>query len=342
MFWLNIADTASGSGGAGGDYNSGGKQHGRPKWKQGDSGLPSMTWCGVPDRVRLMLQNGTPSGLSETDAAWLAGLIDADGCLHVQRNGNSFSPAITIGIIDLDVLEHVRDITGIGTVRVKHNPATHKGGMSTKVIYSWMSQGRSLKLLLRDIYPFMRIKKTQAQVLYALADSLHPAGYNVKLTDNQVQQKELWHEMVKGLNQRTWVEDVSLPAVPDPERTHQWLCRSDITWNKQRLRPESLSHARRPGVQTERIYMFAKHRDHVFYPDGLIEKGNIWSFPPEKKAKSHLAPFPIELPTRCLLCSTQPGDRILDPFIGKGTTIEAAESHGRIGYGLDLYSGDYE
>ena len=51
LVWLNVGDTASGSGGAGGDYNSGGKKDGARKYKQDASGLPTGTWCDVPGRV---------------------------------------------------------------------------------------------------------------------------------------------------------------------------------------------------------------------------------------------------------------------------------------------------
>lgn len=178
LFWLNIGDTASGSGGAGGDYNKGGTQDGRPKWKQGDSGLAKKQWCMVPSRVALMLQE------------------------------------------------------------------------------------------------------------------------------------------------------------------EGWLLRSEITWDKERLRPESLDHVSRPGISHEKIFMFAKQPKHRFYPKGLIEKGSVWHFPPVKKATNHLAPFPIDIPTRAIKCSTQPGDVVFDPFAGCGTTLRAAHQTGRVGVGLDLY--DYE
>lgn len=55
--WLNMGDTYAGSGGAGGDYNSGGKQYGKPKWKQGDSGLERGQLMMVPHRIASSLQS---------------------------------------------------------------------------------------------------------------------------------------------------------------------------------------------------------------------------------------------------------------------------------------------
>ena len=42
--WLNIGDTASGSGGAGGDFKSSGSKSDIPKYKQGASGIAKGQW----------------------------------------------------------------------------------------------------------------------------------------------------------------------------------------------------------------------------------------------------------------------------------------------------------
>lgn len=174
VLWLNLGDTAAGSGGAGGDYNRNGAKQGKPKWRQGDSGRAPMQWMNVPHRV---------------------------------------------------------------------------------------------------------------------VEVFVEAGF---------------------------------------------LYRSCITWDKQRLRPEDLKHARRPGVSSEFIFMLAKTRKHRFFADELVERGNVWKFPPSK-GRNHLAPFPSELPERCIPLTTEVGQVVLDPFSGSGTTIAAAESLGRVGLGCDIY-----
>lgn len=115
-----------------------------------------------------------------------------------------------------------------------------------------------------------------------------------------------------------------------------WLYRSCITWDKARLRAEDLRHVRRPGISHEFIFMFAKNRSHRFFDDRLKERGSIWHFAPEKAVK-HQAPFPRELPLRCIPLSTHEGDWVLDPFAGSGTTLLAAQSLCRNSVGVDLY-----
>ncbi len=57
---------------------------------------------------------------------------------------------------------------------------------------------------------------------------------------------------------------------------------------------------------------------------------SIWTFLPESAKKvGHPAPFPIELPYRCIQLYTFKDEVILDPFCGVGTTAIAAIKTGR-------------
>lgn len=60
-----------------------------------------------------------------------------------------------------------------------------------------------------------------------------------------------------------------------------------------------------------------------------------WRFP-GTRAHAHLAPFPVELPRRLIRMFTFAGERVLDPFVGSGTTLLAAHELGREGIGVDL------
>ena len=66
----------------------------------------------------------------------------------------------------------------------------------------------------------------------------------------------------------------------------------------------------------------------------------VWTFCGEKKSKiGHPAPFPIELPKRCIKLFSFVGDTILDPFMGSGTTLVAAKQNNRNGIGIDIDQG---
>lgn len=72
--------------------------------------------------------------------------------------------------------------------------------------------------------------------------------------------------------------------------------------------------------------------------DEFIEWTNgVWNFNGESKKKiGHPAPFPIELPKRCIKLFSYIGDTILDPFLGSGTTLIACLENNRIGIGVDI------
>lgn len=122
-----------------------------------------------------------------------------------------------------------------------------------------------------------------------------------------------------------------------------WLLRSTIIWNKLAVRPEDIRHVRRPLLQYEFIFMFAKQKDYFFkpLPQGKFDQGNVWTFPSVsgKLGKGHQAPFPRQLPLRCILHSTNKGHLVVDPFAGSGTTVNVAKQLKREGRGFDLYGG---
>jgi site-specific DNA-methyltransferase (adenine-specific) len=62
---------------------------------------------------------------------------------------------------------------------------------------------------------------------------------------------------------------------------------------------------------------------------------NVWKIPPEPR-NNHPAPFPAELARRCIRLSTWPGETVLDPFCGSGTTLRAARELGRESIGVDI------
>ena len=63
----------------------------------------------------------------------------------------------------------------------------------------------------------------------------------------------------------------------------------------------------------------------------------VWTFNGESKKKiGHPAPFPVELPKRCIKLFSYIGDKVLDPFVGSGSTLIACAVNDRIGIGVDI------
>lgn len=118
-----------------------------------------------------------------------------------------------------------------------------------------------------------------------------------------------------------------------------WRLRAYVVWDKGVEKRESLQHVKRPRPSWEPIFALQKGDGHcAFYPEQMEETGTVWHFKPgQRKGDKHFAPFPDELPRRCIQAWTKPGDVVFDPFVGSGTTIRVATSMQRVGIGLDLY-----
>lgn len=82
------------------------------------------------------------------------------------------------------------------------------------------------------------------------------------------------------------------------------------------------------------------HYDRMKRENGDRQMKNVWCIPPpgaaEKAHGKHPTQKPVALVARCLRASTNPGDVVLDPFAGSGTTGVAALAEGCSFVGIDL------
>ncbi len=81
-----------------------------------------------------------------------------------------------------------------------------------------------------------------------------------------------------------------------------------------------------------------KGRESTITKDEFLEYSkSIWRFPPESAGRvGHPAPFPVELPYRCIQLYTFKGEVVLDPFCGVGATCIASIRAGRHFIGFDI------
>ncbi len=92
-----------------------------------------------------------------------------------------------------------------------------------------------------------------------------------------------------------------------------------------------------PAFQWEALLVFQKagkmpqmSREGMEYMSDY--QTNVWQIPPitgQREKHGHPAICPVEIPYRCLQAYTRPGESVLEPFGGSGTTLIAAEQTGR-------------
>ena len=124
-----------------------------------------------------------------------------------------------------------------------------------------------------------------------------------------------------------------------------WWIRSQIIWVKPNAHPESVKD--RPTIDHETIFLLSKSQNYYYDIDAVRGPNGrrlrtTWAIPtdPQKKAyangTNHPAVMPIELAQRCIKITSRPGDVVLDPYAGSGTTLVAARDLNRMWIGVEL------
>lgn len=129
-----------------------------------------------------------------------------------------------------------------------------------------------------------------------------------------------------------------------------WTYRSSIVWDKTNLGKStargSIDSAAAPSIiaPVEMIALFCKEQwartppcpSDLGHEDWLEWTNGYWRTSPQQFGwEGHPAPFPLELPRRLIQLLSFPGDLVLDPFCGSGTTLLAAHQLGRQAIGFD-------
>lgn len=168
-----------------------------------------------------------------------------------------------------------------------------------------------------------------------------------------------------------WNTAVSVPLDPDPASSdrrrvplaHDWTAtlqaagfewRDTVSWPSQRGSGTAWGSYQRPTAPNLRgdyeaiQVMFRDHWEREAPPgfEGFEDHeggwpkmcSTVWAdiTPEHRTPGGHPVPFPVALPTRCIRLSTWPGETVLDPYMGSGTTLLAARNLGRKAIGVEV------
>lgn len=110
-----------------------------------------------------------------------------------------------------------------------------------------------------------------------------------------------------------------------------WRLRQEVIWHTGAV----AFNARMFAPSDERIYWLVNGDGAHKWNQEAAGFLTVWRMLPPTMVDGHPCPFPIDLPTRCIVAATDPGDLVLDPFMGSGTTLRAAKDTGRRAIGID-------
>lgn len=112
-----------------------------------------------------------------------------------------------------------------------------------------------------------------------------------------------------------------------------------IIWDKCNAQPAIGKGVMNSQFEVLLVFQNSKPESRAF-DNCNFERGtlsNLWSIKRGKKLnKEHGAVFPDELAEKVILNFTDPGQIVLDPFMGTGTTGAVAKLHGRKFMGIEL------
>jgi len=134
-----------------------------------------------------------------------------------------------------------------------------------------------------------------------------------------------------------------------------WHVLNDISWFKPNASPnlscrmftashESLIWAR-TSKKDKHVFNYKAMRESDYHEKDVLKKEgkqmrSVWSIALTKKSEKRFGKHPTQKPEslleRVILSSTNPGDIVLDPFCGSGTTGAVALRHGRRFIGIDM------
>lgn len=153
--------------------------------------------------------------MRESTKAYVAGLMDAEGCFSIYRttpraDGSTrtqYQPRIVLSNVDLPVIKWL--VASFGGFYTKHTPA--KG----KVWYQWNLNGKtSASTFLSLLMPYLRLKKQEALILqefFGLGEGINPA-----------KRQELM-DKIRAAKIRECVTTDTLDGQDDDKRTHAYI-----------------------------------------------------------------------------------------------------------------------
>ena len=96
--------------------------------------------------------------MKETEKAYLAGIVDGEGCIGIFNVRGSYSLRLSVGMTDTQAIELLSSVTGkrISSVTVRRP--------NCKVGYLVRLSGVDAQAFLNEILPYLRVKKNLAEL----------------------------------------------------------------------------------------------------------------------------------------------------------------------------------
>ena len=110
--------------------------------------------------------------LTPVEAAYIAGILDGEGCLFARkvtsRGKVSIQGGIAVAMTSKAFLEELCRMTGVGKLTIQ--PVNLAKSEKWKPLWRWDISQQALIPLLHQVKPYMRLKQKRAELLLELAE----------------------------------------------------------------------------------------------------------------------------------------------------------------------------
>lgn len=231
------------------------------------------------------------------------------------------------------------------------------------------------KVNLVEVFGLVRDLLSEDGTLWLNLGDTYAAARSYQVPDNKYRDvgNKIGHTVPPGLKKKDLIGVPWLVAFA--LRSAGWYLRQEIIWYKRNVMPESVED--RPTRAHEQLFLMSKSERYFYDSEaikepsiepvrareknngesavdtkkrghdcncgnsGMRNKMSVWDVPTSPFSGSHFATFPPALIEPCIMAGSRPGDIVLDPFFGSGTTGQVAEQLGRQWIGCEIQR-DYE
>lgn len=241
-------------------------------------GLKEKDLIGIPWALAKALRDPYYTGKirAERDRVWMAAIIDGEGTIcashHTRKDDGRPRTMVQICVTNTStlMLDEAQRIWQASQSEHQRHGEGHLGQLDS---YRWIIHGVENKsLFLREIYPYLVVKRKQAVIAYNLLLLMADAkrlGHSPQ-RDSVRAKRALLASLISDANKQKPCDVPSWCIEPPSVLEDGWILRSEIIWHKPNPMPESVTD--RPTKSHEQIFLLAKSARYYYNHEAVAEE----------------------------------------------------------------------
>jgi hypothetical protein len=136
--------------------------------------------------------------LTKTALAYIAGIIDGEGSIFITNHtGRSTRLFVAVSNTKFELLDYLRNCFGGSIVTSKR-----ASGLNQKQCWQWQAKDRIAERALKSVFPFLRLKKEQAELALKFRSLINSKQGSKRLTEDELQARKIIRDTISKLNKR--------------------------------------------------------------------------------------------------------------------------------------------